>query len=391
MKKILCFVLAISMIISVICLSSCDEFISALAGAVSEAMQETEYDSTGRVETKKEDETSLYEVTKENVIPFYKTPEISKYVLPSEKFVDSYEEQASKIIDNSIALAISYVNAMKDNRHSYVLDTFEEDANGYIAKLSNKDKAIYNQIVDAARKCESYTLTDKEYGGTLKSLYFALHEPLTYSSPDIACYFMIDAKLSLPMGASESYYSKIFDMYFDPYKDGNASVNNGYTTMKEVKDASILLDRVIKRVVRFMPEGLTTYDKYYYLACVLSEQVYYDARPDNCYTAFGALIGRKAVCEGYTSAYYLLCKEANLWCAYRNGLPEGQGHTWNMVKIDGKIYNVDVTWCDGYGDPYEMDWYECFIKSDDAFELDGHAATSGVKGTGVYEPCPYEK
>ncbi len=124
---------------------------------------------------------------------------------------------------------------------------------------------------------------------------------------------------------------------------------------------------------------------------MLSERTSYDKRPDNCFTAFGALIGGRAVCEGYACAYYLLCKEANLWCAYRDGLPEGVGHGWNMIKLDSGIYNVDVTWSDGYGLPYERDWYDCFVKSDAVFVEDGHCATSGVSGTGEFEASPYEE
>ena len=62
-----------------------------------------------------------------------------------------------------------------------------------------------------------------------------------------------------------------------------------------------------------------------------------------------------------------------------------------MIKLDDGIYNVDVTWADGYGKPYEIDWYDSFIKSDEVFEDDGHNATSGVEGTGDYTPSPYEE
>jgi hypothetical protein len=109
-----------------------------------------------------------------------------------------------------------------------------------------------------------------------------------------------------------------------------------------------------------MPDGLSTYDKYYYLAEVICEKNDYDDRPKNCYTAFGALIGGRSVCEGYSRAFYLLCKEAGLWCDYRSG----NGHIWNMVMIDGNLYNVDVTWCDGK-EAASYRWYDNFVKSDE--------------------------
>ena len=137
-----------------------------------------------------------------------------------------------------------------------------------------------------------------------------------------------------------------------------------------------------------MPEGLTAYDKYYYLAAFLSERVFYDDRPANCFTAYGALVGGRAVCEGYSTAYVLLCRRAGLWCAYRTGKPDGGSHIWNMIKLESGIYNVDVTWCDGEGSPESRRWYDYFVKSDAEFE--SHSPTSGVASTGDREPCPYE-
>lgn len=325
-----------------------------------------------------------------NEIPFFTTPEIEPFELPEEQIDDPIEKEASEIIDGAIAKAISYVNAMKDARHSDVSYAFIDDANGYIASLTPEQKGLYDRFVAAGKNCERLTVSDKEYGGDLKAAYFALYRPLTYSEPDIASYFTIDAKTQLLASEMTTRYVSVFDSYFDPERDANADLSTGEVTMEKISHGAKLLDAVVKRIVRFMPEGLSTYDKYYYLAAVLSERVSYDKRPDNCYTAYGALIGGRAVCEGYTSAYYLLCREAGLWCAYRDGQPSGVGHTWNMVKLESGIYNVDITWCDGYGKPNEKDFYDCFMKSDADFAADGHSATSGVNGTGVFEPCPYE-
>lgn len=327
----------------------------------------------------------------ENTIPFFKTPEIEPCEMPSEHFADPIEKEASEIIDGAIAKAISYVNAMKDDRHGNVGFSFDEDANGYLSALTAEQKELYDRFVSAGKNCERLTVSEKEYGGDLKAAFFALYEPMTYSEPGIASYFTIDAKSQLLSYEMTTRYTSVFDRYFDPDRDANTDLSTGDVTMEKIKHDAKLLDCVVKRIIGFMPDGLSTYDKYYYLAAVLSEKVSYDKRPDNCFTAYGALIGGRAVCEGYTGAYYLLCREAGLWCAYRNGQPSGVGHTWNMVKLDSGIYNVDVTWCDGYGKPYEKDWYDCFMRSDADFEYDGHNATSGVTGTGDFEPCPYEK
>ena len=324
-----------------------------------------------------------------NTIPFTTVPEIPEYKLPAETFSDEIEEEASRAIDAAIEKAIAYVNVMKDSRHSAVTIPFDEDANGYIAKLDSLQEEQYRAIIKAANNFESYELKEADYGGDLKALYFALYEPMSQCEPTVnACLYM-DAVSHIQGDDFVSYYSLIFGKYFDPAENANVTVDAGDVTLDEVKHKIAVLKRVVDRVIRFMPEGLTTYDKYYYLAAVVSEKVTYDLRPASCYSAYGALVQGRAVCEGYSQAYYLLCRAAGLWCAYRSGMPDGIGHEWNMIQLESGIYNVDVTWCDVVL-PYEPGWYKCFAKTDEDFDFDGHNITYGVASTGTYEPCPYD-
>ena len=53
----------------------------------------------------------------------------------------------------------------------------------------------------------------------------------------------------------------------------------------------------------------------------------------------GCLIDGKAVCVGITNAYSLLLNTAGVPCK----LVFGYGHCWNIVKINGYWYHVDVT------------------------------------------------
>ena len=61
------------------------------------------------------------------------------------------------------------------------------------------------------------------------------------------------------------------------------------------------------------------------------------------YTAYGALVSGKAVCEGYTLAYnYLLSKvgiESRICASYN----WKWNHSWNIVTIDNSEYHVDIT------------------------------------------------
>ena len=60
------------------------------------------------------------------------------------------------------------------------------------------------------------------------------------------------------------------------------------------------------------------------------------------YLAYGALVEGSAVCQGYASAFNLLCAESGIRsCAVSNG-----SHMWNAVLADGSFYVFDTTWDD---------------------------------------------
>ena len=72
----------------------------------------------------------------------------------------------------------------------------------------------------------------------------------------------------------------------------------------------------------------------------------------HAHDAYGALVEGKAVCEGYARAFQYVLYQAGIQCliAEGNGVNPGTGtsepHAWNVVRIDGQYYHVDVTWDD---------------------------------------------
>ena len=74
----------------------------------------------------------------------------------------------------------------------------------------------------------------------------------------------------------------------------------------------------------------------------LSESVTYEDG-ENAHDAWGALIDRKAVCEGISYAFCLLARMIGLDAVVVTGTWKGGPHAWNMVRIEGEPYHLDVT------------------------------------------------
>lgn len=64
------------------------------------------------------------------------------------------------------------------------------------------------------------------------------------------------------------------------------------------------------------------------------------------FTAYGALVEGKAVCEGYARAVQLLLSYAGMKSAVIRGVSENQRHMWNVVQVEGDWYHLDPTWND---------------------------------------------
>lgn len=59
-------------------------------------------------------------------------------------------------------------------------------------------------------------------------------------------------------------------------------------------------------------------------------------------TAYGPLMTGKAICSGYTDAMALFLDKIGI----PNYKVSSESHTWNLVKLDGIWYHLDLTWDD---------------------------------------------
>lgn len=73
---------------------------------------------------------------------------------------------------------------------------------------------------------------------------------------------------------------------------------------------------------------------------------YVETSKDYAYRAYGALVQRTAVCNGYAEAMALLMTCVGIENQIITGTADGELHAWNQVCLDGNWYQVDATWDD---------------------------------------------
>ena len=70
------------------------------------------------------------------------------------------------------------------------------------------------------------------------------------------------------------------------------------------------------------------------------------------------------VCQGYSLLAHKMFKSAGLSSRIIVGYSKGQSHSWNLVKVDGRWYQIDLTWNDPVPDENGRVVYDYFNLTD---------------------------
>lgn len=117
--------------------------------------------------------------------------------------------------------------------------------------------------------------------------------------------------------------------YYFTYMDDNKFQQASKKAMQCVTTDMTDLEKIV-----ILHDYLITHCKY-------DDETEITSHPTNR-NAYGALVDGKAVCQGYTLTYKYLLDQAGI----ESYIAQSANHAWNIVKLDGKYYNVDVTFDD---------------------------------------------
>ncbi len=111
----------------------------------------------------------------------------------------------------------------------------------------------------------------------------------------------------------------------------------------EISSMNMAAEKAAKEIIAQLTPEMDDYEKLKFFHDYLILNCETDASYDYADTVYGALVRKKALCEGYTKAFSYLCNLVGI----ENVIVTGETyvpHTWNMVKLGGNWYHVDVTW-----------------------------------------------
>lgn len=235
----------------------------------------------------------------------------------------------------------------------------QEFENNRLYRALNKELqrcygTLYTALTDGFAQNSTVTISDSEAEKTTNGIAVTLPHDLVDMDESKTLYnaFFYD-------NPHFFYVSNVYGL--EGYEqDGTAHYNKlvlTYTMDAESRaSAKKQLDTAVDAILHDRPQTRDEFETELYLhdrlvsGCTYdtaAADAGFDAAPAS-YSAYGALVDGKAVCEGYARGMQLLFKRCGIssTLVFGKSVKNGEQHMWNLVTINGKDYHLDATWND---------------------------------------------
>ena len=246
----------------------------------------------------------------------------------------------------------------------------------YDKMLENKDNLKLGNYKIEFSDTFSDTLSTDDGAEQLGKDYQTAIEAFMHDNPEL---FYIDVnKMLLNIETTTKFLRTTHNVYISP-ASGKTYLSDDFGNVDQIKLAINQVENVKNNIINSLTG--TDYDKIMKIHDYLVDNIDYDStyQATGTYNIYGALIGKKCVCEGYAKSLKYLANQAGIKCEIMQGTGtnssgQTESHAWNCAKIDGIWYEIDATWDDpiiiGNGYKANVYKYRYFLKGTVSFEKD---------------------
>lgn len=217
-------------------------------------------------------------------------------ILSNFSFINAYAQDVHLL--NVESLKATQTSNTKEERYAKAISRIKKAIKEYKKEVSLSDLKLNNE---EASILFHEVIFQKDY-------FYAVEATYLYYSPETVDSLEI------------KYLCKKKDL--DSYKKKLISAMNKY--LKPVQESWTDIQKII-----------------YIHDAIIRNTTYSTSNKKNHY-AYSALVDNVACCDGYTGAFSMLLNELGI----KSSFAFTSSHAWNMVKLNGKWYNVDCTFDD---------------------------------------------
>ena len=152
-------------------------------------------------------------------------------------------------------------------------------------------------------------------------------------------------------GSSSHFVSLVYDDAWEDYSDSSVSHSaNDFTTgnygMMSADEKEEVESAIEDFKDAYITDDMSDFEKEIMIIRWLVDGCTYEKGENwSNSTAFSCIVNGEAQCAGYADAFLQTAKACGLEARY----VYNSSHAWNLVKIEGDWYHVDVTWEDPIG------------------------------------------
>lgn len=155
------------------------------------------------------------------------------------------------------------------------------------------------------------------------------------------CVLMDHPELFYVEGYSYTEYNRA-DKLLSIHFSGKYSV-----TPDRAKERKEEIETAVEPLLTDAAQFVNEYDKVKYVYETIIRSTMYDLESADNQNIYSVFVNHKSVCQGYAKAVqYLLNRMGVEGVLVQGSVDTGEGHAWNLVKVNGSYYYVDATWGD---------------------------------------------
>lgn len=147
-------------------------------------------------------------------------------------------------------------------------------------------------------------------------------------------------------------------------------------TPKELKAARPTYNSEVEYIASLVDPGMSEVEKALFVYDYMAALYEYDSDLI-VYDAYRMMTGERGVCRAYSLAYAAVMRELGMECIMV--VSNEMVHAWNLVRVDGVWYHVDLTFDDPLNDRPGRTMHDYFLLSDEEIENREKGAHYGWK------------
>lgn len=164
------------------------------------------------------------------------------------------------------------------------------------------------------------------------------------------------------IGAGYYYYEASFKVSYDGAYY-YLTITYTVTYLHDAEQEAELREEIAQLKEELDIDGKPDYEKVKAIYDYMCANITYDFDSEGLlkHSAYAALVNKTCVCQGYAVLFYRLALEYGIDTRVILGVSFEDNHSWNIVKLGDKYYNLDATWDAGETE------YSYFLRGSDNF------------------------